>query len=105
MSGENTDVETSELFPCGQCECTGEWGHCQCAAHAGPAAFSVVRNGRTIRVCTRCDLPTDSERRLLVSGADPSDPFFHYDILGFMCIGAELAKADKGSAKEEEPQC
>ena len=47
------------------CECRDG---CQCEHRAGPAAYEVARNGKTMRVCTRCDFASDRPtRRLLVT--------------------------------------
>ncbi len=74
-------------FPHGECECRDG---CQCEDTPGPAAFSVVRDGKKMRVCTRCYLKTDSAKKLLVTRTDSSVLYFSYDVLGALLIAAEL---------------
>jgi hypothetical protein len=56
-----------------------------CACH-GPAAYSVVRAGKPVRVCTRCVHPTDLGRCLLVCPTDSLEPFFLHDPRGALCL-------------------
>ena len=44
------------------CECRVG---CQCAAKPGPAVYVIERNGQTLQVCGRCDLPEDKHIRVL----------------------------------------
>ena len=81
-------------FTHGVCECRDG---CQCAGVGGPAAFEVVRVNRTLRVCTRCLLSGDTERRLLVTAADKREPWASYDALGFFVITQRLLLAERES--------
>ncbi len=81
-------------FPHGPCECRIG---CECQAKPGPAAFTVTRDGKTLKVCTRCDFRADRPlRQLLVTGNDSTDVYLEYDALGCYIIIGELAElADK----------
>jgi len=75
-------------FPHGECECRNG---CQCAARPGPAAFTVVRDGVTMKVCTRCDFSSDRPtQKLLVTKDDDASVFSDYDILGAFVLAGML---------------
>lgn len=76
-------------FPHGECECRG--GGCGCEARPGPAVFVVARKGKDIKVCTKCDLSRDTNRRLLVTGDEDPGLYNDYDALGFFCVLGMLA--------------
>lgn len=77
-------METNENFPFGECECRG--GGCQCDHKAGPAALSVVRDGKPLKVCTRCFFMSDEDSKPLASKGASLKTFFDYDILGAMVL-------------------
>lgn len=88
----NHMTEVASTFPYGACECRHE--DCPCYVVAGPAAFVVTRDGKALRVCTRCDLSSDrATRRLLVKGTDALEPFHEWDSLGAFCIVFAVAEA------------
>lgn len=75
-------------FPFGECECRDG---CQCALRPGPAAFAAVRNGRKVKLCTRCDVSSDKPTlELLVQRDTPIGPFLEWDGLGALAIGLEI---------------
>ena len=90
-------------FTHGECECRNG---CRCACYAGPAAYEVIRNGKTMKVCTRCDLSSDvATRKLLVTEDESGGEYGRWDSLGLFCILGELARRREGSesvAKEAE---
>lgn len=65
--------------PFGTCECRSR---CQCSEEPGPAAYSIVRQGVSLRVCTRCTLLGDEKKTPLPSSNDDCVLFFEYDPLG-----------------------
>ena len=75
-------------FPHGVCECPTASG--LCCGGCGPIAYEVTRNGKRLRLCTRCDLPGDIDRVLLVSTGEPADLYWRFDALGAFCILGEL---------------
>lgn len=71
-------------FPYGKCECTSG---CQCEVAPGPAAYTVVRDGKTMKVCTRCDFTSDRPtKKQLVKPVDNMEVFERYDSLGAFCL-------------------
>lgn len=87
-------------FPHGECECRNG---CSCARKPGPAAFEVTREGKVMRVCTRCDFSSDKPtRKLIVQPEDPSAVFLDYDAFGWLCIVAELGARLAPKETEEE---
>ena len=74
------------------CECKDCDPISECAHSCAPIAFSVERNGKTIKVCTRCDLSTDKNKKLLVTMKMEMSWFFDYDALGAFCLVNAFAK-------------
>lgn len=91
------------LSPHGLCECQSGIGG-GCCHGRGPAAYSVARDGEALRVCTRCDLSSDTDKRLLVTFEDDADVFFEFDPLGFLCIALDLKekKGEDDTSKKKE---
>jgi len=81
----------SEL-PHGTCECDSGVVRLGCCGGKGPVAYVVTRGGKDVRVCTRCDVSSDTNRRLLVTAQDPSDVYMEHDALGAFCLISDLAK-------------
>lgn len=76
-----------KTFPYGTCQCpTGMAGGC-CGGH-GPAAFEVERDGKTIRVCTKCDLSSDKNKVLLVKESDDKKIFIKHDAWAIIAFGS-----------------
>ena len=46
-------------YPFGECECSKK---CLCRFGAGPAIYQVKRKGMVLKVCSRCDLSSDTEK-------------------------------------------
>lgn len=80
-------------YPHGQCQCPQASG--MCCGGLGPAAFRVTRNGTTLLLCTRCDMTSDTDKQLLVTGDEPADLYVNFDALGAFCIMATLAEQQK----------
>ena len=73
-------------FPYGACECASGMAG-MCCKGRGPAAFEVIRNGKTVKLCTRCNLTSDTAtRRQLVTHEDDPSVFFKFDPLGAFCL-------------------
>jgi len=83
---------------------------CQCSNHIGydkvPAAFLIERDGKEMKVCTRCDLSRDKYLARLFDAETEMGPFSEFDILGAFCIAGmvddeawEERKAIKGIKK------
>lgn len=88
--------------PHGVCECdNGVVGGC-CLGN-GPVAFEVVRDGRTMRLCTRCDLSDDKNKRLLVTEADNLEIFLNHDVMGAMVI-AGMLEQDKSRVPQNKKE-
>ncbi len=64
-----------------------------CCIGTGPAAWSVVRNGRAMKVCTHCTLFGDKDRELLVTREDNLKLYENYDDLGALAIIRVLEEA------------
>lgn len=70
-----------------KCECAGD----RCCRGNGVAVYEVTRNGRRIKVCTRCDLSADRERTLLPYVDDALvDLIGLSDVLGAICLKNHL---------------
>lgn len=91
----------SATFPHGECECRGG---CQCEVQAGPAAYEVTRDGKVMRVCTRCDLLEDAPtKRLLVTRNDDAQAYYDWDVLGLVCIAGALSDQETVESSAEVP--
>jgi transcription elongation factor Elf1 len=77
----------SSPYPHGPCECTA--GCMVCKHRPGPAAFVVQRDGKPVKVCTKCDL-TGEQSALLVTPTDDLDVYDAWDDLGAWCIRRKL---------------
>jgi hypothetical protein len=77
-------------YPFGECECRDG---CRCEHSPGPAAFSLKRGAQSLKVCTRCDLSGDTDKKLLLASDTPIKLFADYDLLGAFCF-ANYATAD-----------
>ena len=82
--------QLKRLFPHGKCECHGT----SCCGGRGPAAFEVIRDEKKMLVCTRCDLSSDKDKRLLITGREPASTYFDFDALGAVCLGFALEKQE-----------
>lgn len=73
-----------------ECDCGGELS--QCGGVSAPVAFEVTRDGERIKVCTRCELPSDTDEKVLVDLHTPVEPYIEYDALGALAVSGELGK-------------
>lgn len=65
------------------CDCAG-W---MCCGGRGIAVFEVTRDGKVMRVCTRCDLGNDKNRKILKYVMKlPGMTLVNFDSLGAMCL-------------------
>lgn len=78
-------------WPHGLCECRE---HCDCCLEAGPAALQVTRRGDLLKVCTRCVLTEDVDRKVLLEEEDNIVPLFAYDALGLVVLA--LREKERG---------
>ena len=88
--------------PYGLCECDGVG----CCGGFGPVAFEVTRDGKKMKVCTRCDLLTDSSKKLLVKKSDNAEIWMKFDPLGgFIIIGMLGETMNPKRPKKVQPKC
>ena len=85
-----TELTLVDIAPHGLCECDG----ISCCGGRGPAWLEVTREGRRIKVCTRCDLTSDKDREILVQPTTPTKVFSDFDALGAMVIADLLQNSD-----------
>lgn len=82
------------------CECDGPW----CCGGRGIAVFSVEREGKKIKVCTKCDLQSDKNKKILpYVSTIPASKLMEFDALGALCLAFELKDrtlATKSKAKK-----
>lgn len=71
------------LCDCRECE--------NCCDHPGPAAFMATRGGKTMHLCTRCNLPSDRGLTLIIDPrTDDLEAFARWDALGYFCLLADM---------------
>ena len=69
------------------CECNGY----MCCGGRGIAVFQVERKGKTMKVCTRCDLSSDKNQKILRYVLKlPSKKLFDFDALGAICLASYI---------------
>ena len=70
------------------CECGGS----SCCSGRGIAVFQIVRKGKKMKVCTKCDLSTDKDKKILKYVAKiPAEKLINFDALGALCLGDDIA--------------
>lgn len=67
------------------CECNFNCMNCP-PGNDHPVAFLVERDGKELKVCTRCDLSRDIYITKLFDEKTPINPFITYDPLGAMVM-------------------
>lgn len=98
MATDLRDKKNRE-YPHGVCECdTGLvsnplFGGMGCCQGTGPVAFKVTRDGQEMKVCTRCDLPSDESKILLVTKEDDIRVYMDFDTMGALCIAGLCSSA------------
>tara|TARA_Y100000310_G_scaffold341826_1_gene442325 strand:+ start:254 stop:490 length:237 start_codon:yes stop_codon:yes gene_type:complete len=71
-------------YPHGNCECVAG---CQCERNGpGPAYAEVTRDGKRMKVCSRCTLFGDKDEKLLVTAEDSASVYLDYDPLLFFAL-------------------
>lgn len=71
------------LCDCRECD--------SCCMTPGPAAYKAVRDGRTMHLCTRCNLSTDRGLTLIIEPNADLEPYARWDALGYFCLIADLS--------------
>lgn len=74
------------------CECPHA-SH-ECCGGRGPAVFEVTRDGKKLKLCTRCDFSSD-KKRLIVDGEYPLKTLVDFDPLGAFVVAGMLQKDSK----------
>ena len=65
------------------CECDGS----SCCGGRGIAVFRIKREGKTMKVCTRCDTSDDTDRKILKYVKKiPAKKLMDFDALGTFCL-------------------
>ena len=88
----------NDQAPHGLCECNDD--SCLKCGGRGPAAWSVVREGRPMRVCTRCWFSTDTARTPLVTSDEDAEPYQTWDPLGALHLCLALDDVTPGRRGE-----
>lgn len=68
------------------CECPARG---MCCNGYGPAAYLVERDGKKLKLCTRCDLSGDKRIKILVKKSQLEE-YFDFDPLGGMVLAMDL---------------
>lgn len=68
---------------------------CICSNHINgadktPVAFLIERDGKEMKVCTRCDLSSDKHIANLFDETTEMQPFAEHDALGLFCMPGRL---------------
>lgn len=70
------------------CECNGV----MCCGGRGIAVFQVERDGKTMKVCTRCDFSGDKNKKILKYVTKiPAKKLMDFDSLGAVCLANYIA--------------
>ncbi len=70
------------------CECNGY----MCCGGRGIAVFVVERDGKDIKVCTKCDFSDDKNKRILKYVKKiPAQKLMDFDSLGAICLANYLS--------------
>ena len=73
------------------CECNGS----SCCGGRGIAVFQVNRNGKILKVCTRCDFSSDKDKKILRYVKKlPAKKLMDFDALGTFCLVANIRDKD-----------
>jgi hypothetical protein len=71
------------------CECDGP----TCCGGRGIAVFVVERDGKDIKLCTRCDFGSDQNKRILKYVKKlPAEKLINFDSLGALCLANDIEK-------------
>jgi len=69
---------------------------CICTAHGNhistPVAYLISREGREMKVCTRCQMSNDKIISMLIDRETPSNPYIEFDALGAMLLIMRLTE-------------
>lgn len=81
---------TKPTYPLCECPHAGY----ECCGGVGPAVFSVVRSGKKLKLCTRCDIEEDKNRKVLpwVEKA-PASLFINFDPLGALSLALYIGES------------
>jgi hypothetical protein len=75
------------------CECPSP--SFQCCGGRGPAAYEATRDGKRLKLCTRCDLSGDQDKRLIVTEQHSVKVLMDFDAIGAFVVMHELMEARK----------
>lgn len=92
-----TDEKDKSRYPHGRCECPEPTA--RCCGGSGPVAHEVTRDGKRLRLCTRCDFSTDTNKKLLVTGTEPVGLYLEFDALGAFVIAMTLSEQQQEEAR------
>lgn len=84
------------------CECQDCNIYSNCGKSIAPVTKLVERNGKRIKVCSRCDLSSDKLIKLLVNKNTPAKALIDYDALGAMCIMSEISEQSKSRKRKSK---
>lgn len=71
------------------CDCNGF----MCCGGRGIAVFQVTRKGKKMNVCTRCDLSSDKNKKILKYCKElPAHKLIDFDSLGAICLANDIAE-------------
>lgn len=73
------------------CECPQ--ANYSCCGGRGPAVFEVERDGKKLKLCTRCDLSSDKNRKLIIDEKYDANTLIDFDPIGAFVVIGEMATA------------
>jgi hypothetical protein len=80
--------------PHGFCECPDASG--LCCGGFGPATREVTRDGKRLKLCSKCDFTRDTDREYLVRPTDEN--ILAFDYLGGFCMMGDLVSEEAWKA-------
>lgn len=89
LSNNEETLYKGDKYPYGVCDCdSGVAGGC--CLGTGPAARTAIREGKEVRLCTRCNLLKDKSTEKLLVTKEHLQTFLDYDYIGSLAIQFEL---------------
>lgn len=83
MKSQNKTTKRVKEVQIIDCECNGDL----CCGGRGIAVFQVERKGKKMLVCTRCDLSSDKNKKILKYVTElPAQKLIAFDPLGAICL-------------------
>lgn len=87
---EGTKDFEAFFYPHGKCECVCG----TCAESKGPAAYWVLREAASLKVCTRCILSSDDILEMMLSTRTSPVPYVVWDSIGALRLALELGQKE-----------